>query len=75
MPACQDFKEVSEVISKVGAKIGTEMMCTADAQFPLSDPQVGFKTFLNITPTITADLHPEHYHVNAIRPDLWPKGV
>ncbi|UZJ51659.1 hypothetical protein CBS101457_000979 [Exobasidium rhododendri] len=30
MPACQDFKEVSEVISKVG-----------------------FKTFLNITPTIT----------------------
>lgn len=50
IPACSNFREVADMISKVG---------TALVSLPCSEHmltygiQVGFKIFLNITPTIT----------------------
>lgn len=48
-PACSNFREVAEMISKVGHHVGGFVSKSRDAQHR----QVGFKMFLNIIPTIT----------------------
>lgn len=53
---CADFKEVGEVVSKVSSSnpvlLRTSQLIARTWNHPLKS-QVGFKSFLNITPTIT----------------------
>lgn len=58
LPRCADFREVAEVISKVWSlSFSLSPHATRSRQVPnlrsLICSQVGFKSFLNITPTIT----------------------
>ena len=50
MPRCGDFRETAEVISKV-----RRLSCDATCRLTETTPnnQVGFKSFLNIAPTIS----------------------
>ena len=51
---CQTFAETAEVISKVRSLRRLSLLCAAQNRPALmAPPQVAFKTFLNITPTIS----------------------
>src|SRR4051794_28544096 len=51
IPRCTDFRETAEVISKV--RMQCELVWRLRLLKTHPSLQVGFKTFLNITPTIT----------------------
>ena len=58
LPACQDFKDAGEVISKVRERDKGEREMKVDMVlttilYTYTCSQIGFKTFLNITPTVT----------------------